>query len=540
MMNQQKGYRMKYLLILLALTSINIYAQVRPEDTDGDGFLNITNLEQLRWISKSQPSWKENYELDNDIDASDTKNWNSGEGFEPIGIQYTPFQGIFEGHGHTIYGLYINSKRKENIGLFGLIANSDGVRNLHLRDIDVTGKNTVGGLVGSLISNVRIINCSATGKVNGLEGVGGLIGGSSGTVKNCYFTGDVSGKNSIGGFMAGSDGLTSNCYFKGTVKGELYVGGFAAGSGNSSFCYSEGDVQGEAYVGGFAASNNGDLFYCNSKGTVSGLLYAGGFVGINNREIDYCYTTVDVIGEHSLAGFVSWNRPSSNIKKSFSSGNVEGIITVGGFVAYNEAPIKDSYSQSNTKGDSIVGGFSAHNWNRISNCYSRGLVIGRVFVGGFLALKESTASISNNFWDIETSGLEISDGGTGRQSDIMKLLSNYTEVGWDFANVWRMDENMNEGYPYFPEFISTSVSYESNNYNLSLYPNPVQSTLYFSLLENQTIDEVRIYNIIGKLLYSSNDISTVSSVDVSGFKSGQYFVSLISDKRIYVQSFIKE
>ncbi|MFA7325936.1 MAG: GLUG motif-containing protein [Candidatus Kapaibacterium sp.] len=531
---------MKYILIIIAFTSINIYAQVRPEDTDGDGFLNITNLEQLRWISKSQPSWKENYELDNDIDASDTKNWNSGEGFEPIGIEYTPFQGIFEGHGHTIYGLYINSKRKENIGLFGLIYSPEGVRNLHLRDIDITGKNTVGGLAGKLLRNVKITNCSATGKVNGVEGVGGLIGGSSGIIKNCYFTGDVSGKNFIGGFMAGSDGLTSNCYFKGTVKGELYVGGFASGAGNSSFCYSEGDVKGEAYVGGFAATNNGDLFYCNSTGAASGIVYVSGFTGINYKEIDYCYTTVDVIGEQLVAGFVSWNSPSTNIKKSFSSGSVEGNITVGGFVALNEGPIKASYSQSTVQGDSLVGGFSALNWNSISNCYSRGQVLGREIVGGFLALNESTASISNNFWDIETSGLEASDGGTGRRSEIMKLMSNYTEVGWDFSNAWRIDENTNEGYPYFPEFISTSVSYDLNNSNLSIYPNPVQSTLYFSLLKNKKIDTVLIHNVSGKLIYSTNDIITVNSVDVAGLIKGQYFISLISDKSIYVQSFIKE
>lgn len=65
------------------------------------------------------------YILDNDIDASDTEEWNlSGSeylGFEPIGASGAEFTGSFDGGNFTISGLYINRKTTDYIGLFGAV-----------------------------------------------------------------------------------------------------------------------------------------------------------------------------------------------------------------------------------------------------------------------------------------------------------------------------------------------------------------------------------------------------------------------------------
>ena len=45
-----------------------------------------------------------NYVINNDIDCSDTVNWNSGNGFVPIYV----FAGTFDGQGYKIAGLFIN------------------------------------------------------------------------------------------------------------------------------------------------------------------------------------------------------------------------------------------------------------------------------------------------------------------------------------------------------------------------------------------------------------------------------------------------
>src|SRR5690606_24531333 len=48
------------------------------------------------------------YALAQDIDASDTVNWNGGLGFEPIGTPFSVFRGSFDGRRYKIIGLHIN------------------------------------------------------------------------------------------------------------------------------------------------------------------------------------------------------------------------------------------------------------------------------------------------------------------------------------------------------------------------------------------------------------------------------------------------
>lgn len=64
------------------------------------------------------------YVLGADIDASATSGWNSnGSGgyydFAPVGSQASSFTGVFDGLGHAIAGLTINSPATDVIDLFG-------------------------------------------------------------------------------------------------------------------------------------------------------------------------------------------------------------------------------------------------------------------------------------------------------------------------------------------------------------------------------------------------------------------------------------
>ena len=67
------------LLFIYFLANSSVLSQVQPTDTDGDGYINIKTLDHLRWISDNVESWSENFELDNDINAADTRNWNIGD-----------------------------------------------------------------------------------------------------------------------------------------------------------------------------------------------------------------------------------------------------------------------------------------------------------------------------------------------------------------------------------------------------------------------------------------------------------------------------
>ncbi|HDI12511.1 MAG TPA: hypothetical protein ENF64_00165, partial [Hadesarchaea archaeon] len=56
----------------------------------------IENVEQLQAMKDNLSA---HYALGNDIDASDTVNWNGGAGFEPVGTDDNPFTGDLDGCG---------------------------------------------------------------------------------------------------------------------------------------------------------------------------------------------------------------------------------------------------------------------------------------------------------------------------------------------------------------------------------------------------------------------------------------------------------
>ncbi|MDP2973940.1 MAG: hypothetical protein Q8N60_02720, partial [Candidatus Diapherotrites archaeon] len=111
------------------------------------------------------------------INCSGTATWNEDPvnpgtyfGFEPIGGQFDPFAGAFDGKGFEITGLTINRVEvpfpgNGIIGLFGNIENADLMR-VKLIDVDISGNSFVGALAGA--STLSTILCSSsTGKVKG-------------------------------------------------------------------------------------------------------------------------------------------------------------------------------------------------------------------------------------------------------------------------------------------------------------------------------------------------------------------------------------
>ncbi|MFW5978867.1 MAG: hypothetical protein ACOCQ8_02025, partial [Bacteroidia bacterium] len=73
------------------------YAQTATEPSGGNGTesapYQIENLENLYWLSQNSSFWDAHYIQTADIDASETENWYSGEGFPPIGTEAEPFTG---------------------------------------------------------------------------------------------------------------------------------------------------------------------------------------------------------------------------------------------------------------------------------------------------------------------------------------------------------------------------------------------------------------------------------------------------------------
>ena len=229
--------------------------------------ITINNIYELQKIG-NDPNYPmdDEYELSQDIDASDTVNWNSGAGFLPIGTSSKPFTGKFNGNGHKIRRLYINRSEENNVGLFGYVVGGE-IRNLGIEEGCVVGRYGTGILVGYNRGIVR--NCYSNGSVSGNDYVGGLVGYnrfgsvSSGTVSQSYSMGSVSGSGDyVGGLVGYNYGTVSESYSTGSVSGRTSVGGLVGRnySGTVSQSYSTGSVSGSGdCVGGLVGENRGTV-----------------------------------------------------------------------------------------------------------------------------------------------------------------------------------------------------------------------------------------------------------------------------------------
>lgn len=142
-------------------------------------YMLVNDLEDLQDINMFLHG---NYALSSNIDASETKNWNQGKGFEPLTRKERnmPFSGNFDGNHYEISNLFINRPDEDDVGLFGQIAGQKYwpcvIKDLSLRGVTVKGGHYVGGLAGDgqfcNLSNIQLSNFNIDGKAI----VGGVFG----------------------------------------------------------------------------------------------------------------------------------------------------------------------------------------------------------------------------------------------------------------------------------------------------------------------------------------------------------------------------
>lgn len=160
-----------------------------------------------------------------DIDMANAT-WSHGIGTGQTFAAFTFFAGTYNGGGHVISNLTVDSTLSPSAGLFGAVDATGVVRNVGFSG-SVTRSwigwpwPTVGGLVG--YNKGTVSNSFATGSAtvtdatDSLGLVGGLVGyNDTGSVSNSYATGSVSAKYSYAGGLVG--------YNKGTVTDSYAVG----------------------------------------------------------------------------------------------------------------------------------------------------------------------------------------------------------------------------------------------------------------------------------------------------------------------------
>lgn len=189
-----------------------------------------------------------------DIDLGESP-WNKGSGWEPIGGESNSFHGLYDGNGHVIHNLTINSTSGQYVGLFGCVQGT--VQNLGLENIKVIGMNDPDDNPDTPAEGDRD-DGEHYREINRAKGydiidIGGLAGRNHGKIRNCYSKGIVIRKKSgpfmsdelfsSGGLVGHNGGLIENCFSKVQVKllgSHNECGGGLVGynRGRIRFCYS--------------------------------------------------------------------------------------------------------------------------------------------------------------------------------------------------------------------------------------------------------------------------------------------------------------
>jgi hypothetical protein len=270
-----------------------------------------------------------NYCLANDIDASST----SVTPFTPIGSNLQQFIGVFDGNGHVIQGLTINSSATD-VGLFGYTNTVGTIRNIGLSNLSVTATTaeSVGGLVGT--NSGTVTDSYTTGalvsKVGAFVSIGGLARSNQGTILRSNSSASVSQAIDptnfvyLGGLVGVNDKLISDSYATGVVTGRSLntitgftheIGGLVGHleRGTVAQSYSTGNLSIEnatSYTGGLV----GEMFSgtitqsyatgaSTSVGAFSALSAVGGLVGLmNSGTVTQSYATVQQLETPAWAG----------------------------------------------------------------------------------------------------------------------------------------------------------------------------------------------------------------------------------------------
>ena len=342
------------------------------------------------------------YELTANLNFSGST-WSSDPGWTPI-ADSAYFTATFDGNNRSITNLYINRPDADYQGLFGYFGGPAAeIRNVRLRDVNVTGNERVGGLVGfhqggGVSDNPAISNSSASGTVSGQQWIGGLVGQNRGTISDSSASVAVSGQQQIGGLVGRNhSGAISASSASGAVSGQQWIGGLvgtnAAGATIIS-SHATGNVTGtdpstSSDIGGLVGYNGGTIEDSYHKtGTVSGYARIGGLVGYSYEGTISAnsYASSTVMGNSEVGGLVGKNE-GGTISTSHATGTVTGTDMtqdsgrVGGLVGENNGgTIEDSYHETGAvTGHREVGGLvglNAGTTSTISTSHATGNVTG--------------------------------------------------------------------------------------------------------------------------------------------------------------------
>ena len=369
------------------------------------------------------------YILTNDIDCSDTVNWNEGKGFTPIATEYdssitTQFQGSLDGNYYKIKNLTVNytddsldaDRTVAGFGLFGRTYNAT-IQRLIIENANIVNQSRnaafgsgilVGRATNTILSDIRV-----TGNVTAETHLGGIAGSASG--------GSISNVHADVTLLLGKRWYYDTCWWQ-------RVGGLA-GSSSAETINSSANVK--------------VIDACPVVYEGKGIANLGGLFGsFGGNTISQSFAKIDVqlsdVSANTTGGLIGSSQGGGNLTQVGATGSIavkNANYGVGGLLGWGYAydlKILNSYSgvvinseQQNYTVGGLVGASSSTDVN-IQNSYAQ--LQGTSTETNACLVGENSATVLNSVCD--------TDSKDHRSSDF------YLGLGWDFTSVWEINEGL--------------------------------------------------------------------------------------------------
>jgi hypothetical protein len=227
----------------------------------------------------------------------------------------------------------------------------------------------------------------------------------------------------------------------------------------------------------------------------------------------------------------------------YSISSVSGNEDVGGLVGSNDYTITNCYSVGSVTGTSRIGGLVASNCGKVTNCYSTGSVSSDESVGGLVGYMicgfrgNEQGTVTNCFWDTQTSGQATSAAGTGLTTAQMQDVNTFVDADWEFVGqpnephdvwiipsdgaypilAWQLPDEIGlpgfsggTGEPDDPYLISTATELNSIGHNPRLMKG------HFKLINDIDLADVDFF-IIGNELFPFTGVFDGNGHTISNF-----------------------
>lgn len=345
------------------------------------------------------------------IDLSDYSNWKQ------IGNYETNITNRYSYNGNN---LFITNLVSNNYGLFGTLSGCD------IENIKIEGYVT-----GSIVALSAILVAATTASSN-----------RPSRIRNCHVWGEVSSSNNYTGGICGQNNypgsIIENCTNNANISGRAYTAGICGGAALHTYisgCENNGVITGTTNTAGICGYlvNYTEILNCTNNGNINststGTVWVGGCTG-HSRDytvIKNCknYGAVTCTGNY-VGGVSASTRIGTLFEFNENHGDITAGAYVGGLMAYlynTNSICRNSYNTGTIKGGTGTGGavgIMVTSTPQLINSYSVGLVDSVSASSGGLVGVRSNGTITNSYYDSQTSGKSDTGKGLPRTTAQMK------------------------------------------------------------------------------------------------------------------------